>query len=589
MNNMKRNIEIIKLSTKDLFNFMPKIIVTKVLLVIIYSIFSIVNISLLANLIDLVGILLNNSTVKKELIIITAEYICSYVILQGISIFLYYIDNILILPKTELFHHKLSNHLTKISLEATHNPEIQNLFWRAKDAVYQDRMISVFMTVFNIIPIIIQLVGTIIILCKYSIVLVLIAIISIIPSTFISFLIGKKEYKHSVEHTKENRFFLYLWEIMTKKESIRENQIFNFMDYIKEIFKKTHKKIQKDNKKLLIKKDIANIVSEGIKILCHIGALFFIISLVHKKEISIGMFAACIGLFTNMQGVATQLFSYFSQVDNVCKYSNDYYSFFDLPIDENKIEHNIEKNKLIELKNVYYTYNGTNSFALNDISMEIKKGEFIVIVGENGSGKTTLSKVIMGLYNPSHGTINVNENDTSNFSKDNYYKNISVSLQNFEKYAISLIDNVRVSDIMKPVDNIEQVFEKYDIINIKNRLGSFDAMLGIEFGDADLSGGEWQKVALARTMYKTSEIIILDEPTSAIDPLLEYDLLNQYINAKDNHTCIIISHRVGICKKADKIFVMDKGKIVEQGTHTELIEKKGKYFNLWDAQAKWYN
>ena len=127
-----------------------------------------------------------------------------------------------------------------------------------------------------------------------------------------------------------------------------------------------------------------------------------------------------------------------------------------------------------------------------------------------------------------------------------------------------------------------------DLTDVKERLGGYDAMLGIEFGDADLSGGEWQRVALARAMYKNADIIVLDEPTSAIDPLLVFDLLNQFLNMAKYRTCIVISHRIGLCKKADKIVVMHNGKIVEQGTHDFLIQRQGKYSELWNAQSKWY-
>lgn len=240
------------------------------------------------------------------------------------------------------------------------------------------------------------------------------------------------------------------------------------------------------------------------------------------------------------------------------------------------------------MKNVSYSYNNNQKFAVENVDLKIERGNLIVIVGENGSGKTTLSKLIMGLYKPQFGSLLVNGIPQSEIQNTSYLHYFSIAIQDFERYAIPLSDNIIISDITNPTQDLDEFFTMCDLTDVKERLGGYDAMLGIEFGDADLSGGEWQRVALARAMYKNADIIVLDEPTSAIDPLLEFDLLNQFLNMAKNRTCIVISHRIGLCKKADKIVVMHNGKIVEQGTHDFLIQRQGKYSELWNAQSKWY-
>ena len=447
---------------------------------------------------------------------------------------------------------------------------------------------SVFMTVFNIVPIIIQLIGTMIVLYSYSWILVLLAFLSVFPSAIISFWIGRKEYNFSIEQTQTSRLSSYLWEIMTKKETIRENRIYGFLDYIKKYFFSVQQKVLKARKKLLIKEDAGRSLAELLKNALYIVALILAVGLVSQNVITVGMFAACIGVFSTMQGSASNLFSYFSQIDNICNYANDYYDFLNLPKDKSgtsKLENGI---KSIELKNVSYSYNNNQKFAVENVDLKIERGNLIVIVGENGSGKTTLSKLIMGLYKPQFGSLLVNGIPQSEIQNTSYLHYFSIAIQDFERYAIPLSDNIIISDITNPTQDLDEFFTMCDLTDVKERLGGYDAMLGIEFGDADLSGGEWQRVALARAMYKNADIIVLDEPTSAIDPLLEFDLLNQFLNMAKNRTCIVISHRIGLCKKADKIVVMHNGKIVEQGTHDFLIQRQGKYSELWNAQSKWY-
>lgn len=584
----KSNFITIKKSTKDLFALMPGIVTVKIVFGIVSALISILNVNLLANIIDYAGRLANSEPVVNTFIISVVSYILCYIVLQISSVGMYYIDNILIVPKMEHFHHSLSEHLVNISLEATHDPQIQNMFWRAKDAIYQDRIMSVFMTVFNIVPIIIQLIGTMIVLYSYSWILVLLAFLSVFPSAIISFWIGRKEYNFSIEQTQTSRLSSYLWEIMTKKETIRENRIYGFLDYIKKSFFSLQQKVLKARKKLLIKEDAGRSLAELLKNALYIVALILAVGLVSQNVITVGMFAACIGVFSTMQGSASNLFSYFSQIDNICNYANDYYDFLNLPKDKSgtsKLENGI---KSIELKNVSYSYNNNQKFAVENVDLKIERGNLIVIVGENGSGKTTLSKLIMGLYKPQFGSLLVNGIPQSEIQNTSYLHYFSIAIQDFERYAIPLSDNIIISDIANRTQDLDEFFTMCDLTDVKERLGGYDAMLGIEFGDADLSGGEWQRVALARAMYKNADIIVLDEPTSAIDPLLEFDLLNQFLNMAKNRTCIVISHRIGLCKKADKIVVMHNGKIVEQGTHDFLIQRQGKYSELWNAQSKWY-
>lgn len=584
----KSNFITIKKATKDLFALMPGIVTVKIVFGIVSALISILNVNLLANIIDYAGRLANSEPVVNTFIISVVSYILCYIVLQISSVGMYYIDNILIVPKMEHFHHRLSEHLVNISLEATHDPQIQNMFWRAKDAIYQDRIMSVFMTVFNIVPIIIQLIGTMIVLYSYSWILVLLAFLSVFPSAIISFWIGRKEYNFSIEQTQTSRLSSYLWEIITKKETIRENRIYGFLDYIKKSFFSLQQKVLKARKKLLIKEDAGRSLAELLKNALYIVALILAVGLVSQNVITVGMFAACIGVFSTMQGSASNLFSYFSQIDNICNYANDYYDFLNLPKDKSgtsKLENGI---KSIELKNVSYSYNNNQKFAVENVDLKIERGNLIVIVGENGSGKTTLSKLIMGLYKPQFGSLLVNGIPQSEIQNTSYLHYFSIAIQDFERYAIPLSDNIIISDIANRTQDLDEFFTMCDLTDVKERLGGYDAMLGIEFGDADLSGGEWQRVALARAMYKNADIIVLDEPTSAIDPLLEFDLLNQFLNMAKNRTCIVISHRIGLCKKADKIVVMHNGKIVEQGTHDFLIQRQGKYSELWNAQSKWY-
>ena len=174
------------------------------------------------------------------------------------------------------------------------------------------------------------------------------------------------------------------------------------------------------------------------------------------------------------------------------------------------------------------------------------------------------------------------------YSCASYLKHYSVAIQNFERYAVSLGDNVRIGSISSDGRNMDDLLAVLDLAEVRERLGGYDSMLGIEFGDADLSGGEWQRIALARAMFKHADVVVLDEPTSAIDPMLEYDLLNQFLNVAKEKTCIVISHRIGLCKKADNIIVMEKGRIVGQGRHEYLVENNEKYRELWNAQSKWY-
>lgn len=225
---------------------------------------------------------------------------------------------------------------------------------------------------------------------------------------------------------------------------------------------------------------------------------------------------------------------------------------------------------------------------MRGISLTIAKGETIAIVGENGSGKSTLTKVLLGLYLPTEGSVRYDQKSTADISFSTIFNHHSAVFQSYLKVGLSLEENIKLSDWYSSA-HIESVVTEAGLnLNKETFPQGKDTVLFREFDGVDLSGGQWQRVAIARGLYRSHHFIVLDEPTAAIDPLEEQRVFEQFIRISKGKTAIIVTHRLGSARIADRILVMEHGKIVQDGTHAELISKEGKYSQMFHAQANWY-
>jgi ABC-type multidrug transport system fused ATPase/permease subunit len=246
----------------------------------------------------------------------------------------------------------------------------------------------------------------------------------------------------------------------------------------------------------------------------------------------------------------------------------------------------------IEFRNVGFVYSGQNVNALSNINLSIKPGEKIALVGENGSGKTTLIKLLCRLYDPAEGQILLNGEDIRQFDYDGYLSLYSVVFQDFSLFAFSVKENVALSRSEELPDAV--VFDKLVQSGLKGRLETLNAGIRTsvykQFDEKGFepSGGEGQKIALARALCKNSPIVILDEPASALDPKSEYEMYLTFNELVAGKSAIYISHRLSSCRFCDRIVVLQKGRVVETGTHDELLQAKGAYAELYNMQAKYY-
>ena len=248
----------------------------------------------------------------------------------------------------------------------------------------------------------------------------------------------------------------------------------------------------------------------------------------------------------------------------------------------------------IELKNVSFHYPNQSKDILHNISLKVKPGEKIAIVGYNGAGKTTLIKLLMRLYDPSEGKILYHGHDIQNYDIDEYHKRIGVVFQDFQMYGATLFENVILDDIK---DNSK---EEEAVTKALIHSGFEECMAKLPFGlntpittefdenGVNLSGGEGQKVAIARAFYRQADILAMDEPSSALDPIAEYNLNTAMHEAAQNKTVFYISHRLSTTRDADRIVMIEQGRIIEEGTHAQLLAMGGKYATMWHVQAGKY-
>jgi ATP-binding cassette, subfamily B, bacterial len=229
---------------------------------------------------------------------------------------------------------------------------------------------------------------------------------------------------------------------------------------------------------------------------------------------------------------------------------------------------------------------------LSDISFTLKKGETVALVGENGAGKTTLVKLLARLYDPTDGAILIDDVDLKELNLNEWRRQIAAVFQDFGRYALTVGENVALGDI-DALDNqkrIRYAIEKAGISKLVDKFPTTeDTPLGKQFGGTELSGGEWQKLALARAFIReTSQLLILDEPTAALDPRSEYEIYRQFVELARGKTTLLITHRLASVRMADRILVLKNGRLIESGTHEELLQDKGEYYSLWNMQVEQY-
>lgn len=390
-----------------------------------------------------------------------------------------------------------------------------------------------------------------------------------------------------------NKFYSYIYTKIIYREYAKELRLYDGTDLVEKNALSNAKKLNKMDNECAIKQflwgtpgAIISALSYGFNY-CWLGIMAI------KGDILVSEFVMCVtALETFANGCLLPVINNFQQLIMKCNFMNSLIEFLNLDNDEKMGEEHITGDEFDEIsfKNVSFKYPGTKNYILQDINLTIHKGERLSVVGLNGAGKSTLVKLICRLYDVMEGEICINGRNINEYSYEEYIKILSVVFQDFKLFSYTLNENVRIgreNECLK----MQQIYETSGIADWVKNLKKKDATLLYKDYDSkgvEPSGGIAQKIAIARALYHNAPVVILDEPTAALDPVAEYEIYNRFHELVNNKTAIYISHRLSSCKFCDKIIVIGDKRIQEEGTHEELMEKNGLYAKMFSTQAKWY-
>lgn len=409
--------------------------------------------------------------------------------------------------------------------------------------------------------------------------------------TFISYrfrnkIQGTTEAKLAVERRRMSAYEAYVGERKYFKET-RHLKATNFF------MEKFLKSLKEFNKLTLNSFNRINMIKLALNIIYFIGFLLILgilYYLILKKAVSVGEVGAVLITVKLIYDRMDELFNF--QLADISEAYNGLYNLHCMLEREEETKSEVLEGDNLEIcvKNASFRYPNAVNNALNNIFFSIKPKEIVAIVGENGSGKTTLSKLIAGLYQPNEGDVLYNGISINHLDLKSLYKKVAIVFQNFQQYALSVGENVSISDTNN-IDRkkVEESLKSVELIQtIQNWDEGLDTLLSREFGGTDLSLGQWQRLAIARANYKKASLIVFDEPTASLDPLQEMEIMKKFIENTKDKTAILVTHRIGAAKLADRIITMQNGRIVELGTHKELLKKQGEYAKLYNSQKQWY-
>jgi ATP-binding cassette, subfamily B, bacterial len=460
-----------------------------------------------------------------------------------------------------------------------------------------ERMMSPIRAVLDIGQNVITLISFFVFLIQVHWLLAFTSTLMAIPVLVVQGKYGNKQFRLLRYQTPSIREAHYLSALLNDRESAKEIRLFNLKNHLLDrwsrLFIENNKKIFDLSKR----RELAHLGLQLFTSIIYVFNAFFLIRLLKTTTLKIGDFVGVMQAVQGTQNTITDLSIKVANIFNEFLYIQDLFSFLEFEDPSMKIARG-EKDfpssmgQGIEFKNVSFTYPHSKRDVLSNVSFIIRPGEKIAIVGENGSGKTTLVKCLMGLYPVSRGGIFFDSVSIKDIKQEELFKNLTVIFQDFMKYNMSVKDNITISlqedakNELKMIDVAKQTGVDSFVSRYERR---YETILGkILFEGEDLSGGQWQKIALARALFKNGQIFVLDEPTAALDPKAELEVFKQFEVLSKQKTTIYISHRMASARIADRILVMKNGELVEMGHHDELMGNDSEYARLFNMQAKWY-
>lgn len=506
------------------------------------------------------------------------------------------------LKMNEYFRPDVVKKRSRLAYKYIENNETWELITRVGEDPSK-QIIKGFNNLLNIIEYVVKITGLILLIAGH-VWWVAVAVVAIaVPLISLASKCGKIDYEAYSDAEKYQRKADYLKEVLSSRENVEERALFGYTHTINEMwfdkFETSRKILNKTQKRNFIKTQAGSSITAFLSM----AIALVLLTPVSKGTITVGLYMSLVtASFNLVQQMSWQLSVVMQEYAKNKVYLKDFSEFSALEEvtgADSLPDISIQKEPFesIEFRNVHFSYPETNRKILKGLSMKLEKNKQYAFVGKNGAGKTTITKLLTGLYDNYEGEILINGKNIRTFTQEQLKAYFSVVYQDFAKYYVSLKDNVVLGNCGQATkEDKQRVLVKNALDNmeltevVKSLPKGIDTSLGkLSKNSTDLSGGQWQRVAIARTLVSPSPIHILDEPTAALDPISESKVYELFGKVSKGKSTILITHRLGAARTADEILVVDDGIIAERGSHEELLYENGIYAEMFEAQRSWYN
>lgn len=438
--------------------------------------------------------------------------------------------------------------------------------------------VSLAVTLFSLAPILLPLV-----------------IIGGIPVLLTSRRESRLEFDFAVKQTPLLRLRAYFTQLQTGRDEAKEVRAFGLAGWLHERFDRVYVEYLDNLRHHVKRRAVFSLIGQLGSAIVLGATLLVLVWLIGQGQLGVAEAGAAIVAIRMLASQVQQIFQGVQSIFEAGLFLDDLNDFLALGRTAQEADTGVEAPDsfgTLRVESVGFRYPGSDAEALHAVNLEIREGEVVALVGENGSGKTTLAKLIAGLYYPDDGRITWDGNDTARFRPSSLRDQITLVFQDFVRYALTGTENISIGRVARPVD-ADAVLAAAGAAGAADILSAlprgFDTILSRLFaGGRDLSGGEWQRVALARSFYRDAPLVILDEPSASLDPRAEHELFSTLRSALHGRTALFISHRFSTVRGADRIYVLHRGAVVEEGTHEELMAADHRYAELYRLQSDAY-